>query len=725
MESPIKKLLALFGRKASMPPILDAGTTDPFVIWRSTKRVSAERAMQVYAGWVYANVRAIAEELANMELRFFRIKSDGTREELFDHELIELLNAVNDQQTGYDFRYLLGAHLEIAGNAYIHLDGVNKDKDKPESLHLLNPAEVTIKKDEENFPPRIVKYIYRQHGKIFTFNPEEILHIKYPDPADQLEGIGTVQALAQWIDSDNYAMEFNRRFFMNGARLGGFLESESAMTPEQLEYLKRSFEAVFKGVENAYKIAALPKGTKFQPASESQKDMDFANLQQVMRDKILAGFRVPRTLLGITDDVNRANAEATHYVFMLRTIKPKMRMIVSYLNEFLVPRYGDDLILDFTDPVPENRELTLQERQTALAGKPYMSVNEVREQEGLPAIENGDSVMTDFASVPLGAPKTENKTINRPGTKNNKPIKSRFARAAKRRKEIGQSIAEAAIASLKAIVENAKAVAKKNIVNATDEEYEAIHKAFVTRVTPYENRVADAIREINGKQKEEVLKNLPNAIKSANKAINKDELFNSDEWITATIDLNEPILADLYGKEGKEAAALLGIAEIDILNPETREAIRRAVELMAEKYNKTTLDLLAEKLAEGQRQGLGIDELANLVSDIYEFSDKERAQRVARTETFRIANDATEQAWKQSGVVKSIKWYTAADERVCPYCRPMHGKVVSIDENFFNKGDTLEVPGQPAMSFDYEDVGNPPLHVNCRCYIRPEEISLE
>lgn len=724
MASPLQKLFERFKRKAGVPPILDTGTADPFLIWRSTKRVSPERAMQVYAGWVYACIRAIAEELANMELRLYRVKGDGTREELFDHEVLDLLNAVNDQQTGYEFRYLLGAHLEATGNAYVHLDGVDKEGGQPEALHLLNPAGVTIKKDEESFPSRIVSYGYRQRGKLFTFEPEKILHIQYPDPADQLEGIGTVQALAQWVDADNYAMEFNRRFFLNGARLGGFLESESAVTPEQLEYLKKSFEAVFKGVENAYKIAALPKGTKFQAASESQKDMDFANLQQVMRDKILAGFRVPRTVLGITDDVNRANAEATHYVFMLRTIKPKMKMITSYLNEFLVPRYGDDLVLDFTDPVPENRELTIQERQAALGSKPYKSVNEVREEEGLPAIENGENVMTDFASVPLGAPAEESKAIHKPGAKGNgnvKPAKSRFARASKRRKEIGASIADAAAEALKSIVTKAKEITKKNIVNATDEEYEVLHKAFVTRVTPYENRMADAMREINGKQKEEVQKNLPNALK----AVDKTELFDKEKWIAATVDLNEPILVDLYGKEGKEAAALLGITEIDILSPQTREAIRRAVELMAEKYNEATLDLLVEKLTEGQRQGLGLDELGNLVSDIYEFSDKERALRVARTETFRIANDATEQAWKQSGVVKSIKWYTAADERVCPYCRPMHGKVVGIDENFFERGDTLEVPGQPALPLDYEDVGNPPLHVNCRCYIRPEEISLE
>ena len=98
---------------------------------------------------------------------------------------------------------------------------------------------------------------------------------------------------------------------------------------------------------------------------------------------------------------------------------------------------------------------------------------------------------------------------------------------------------------------------------------------------------------------------------------------------------------------------------------------------------------------------------------------------MARTETFRIANDATQEGWKQTGVVKSIKWYTAADERVCPYCDPLHGKVVGIDENFFEKGDASGGSDGTTIPLEYEDVGNPPLHVSCRCYIRPEEISID
>jgi hypothetical protein len=39
---------------------------------------------------------------------------------------------------------------------------------------------------------------------------------------------------------------------------------------------------------------------------------------------------------------------------------------------------------------------------------------------------------------------------------------------------------------------------------------------------------------------------------------------------------------------------------------------------------------------------------------------------VAKTESYRPANFANLQAWQKSGVVSTVKWYTAEDDRVCP-----------------------------------------------------------
>ena len=46
----------------------------------------------------------------------------------------------------------------------------------------------------------------------------------------------------------------------------------------------------------------------------------------------------------------------------------------------------------------------------------------------------------------------------------------------------------------------------------------------------------------------------------------------------------------------------------------------------------------------------------------------------------------------------------------------MDGKIIGIDDNFFDQGDAFDVGGQ-SMMLDYEDVGTPPLHSMCRCCV--------
>lgn len=723
----INKFLGAFGLqiKASQSIPLSEGISggDPFGIWQGSKKINAEIAMSLNKGWVYACVRAIAEEISNMDLRLYRVTKDGN-EEVREHELLDLLEGVNPHMTGIDLRYQTGSHMELTGNAYWYLEGVKKESDKPTAIYPLNPKYIRIQKAD--LPDFVAGYEYRIGTKTRTFQPFEILHFKIPDPNDPYEGIGTLQAIMEWINSDNYATQVNLNYFKNGARLSGILESETFTTADQLEYIKRSFKQVYMGAENAYQVAALPKGVKYTSISDNPKDMDFANLQSTMRDKILAGFRVPKTILGTSEsETNRATAETANYVFAARTIKPKMQLIVSYLNEFLVPRYGEDLFLDFVDPVPENRELEIQEMAAATGNSPILSPNEARERYfGEKPVKGGDALMQPFNLQPLGAPEKQTapakQTVKMAGT--SKPT-TRNARANKARKSMAGDIAKSIVDLADAIGKQAQEVKKKSITDLTDDEYEVIYKVFLTRVTPYQNALAAKVRDFNAQQKAEVQANLPKAVKT--KAIDPADLFNKDTFVGALVDLATPVLTELYGKEGAAAAELIGQGGMDVLTPEVRKALKESIELMSNNYNDATLELLKGKLEQGISEGASLPELTDLVSQVYEFSDEVRAERVAETETFRVANTANKETWKQGGTVQTIKWYTAADERVCPWCAPQHGKVISIDENFYNKGDSVEgTDGAKPLAIDYTDIGSPPLHVSCRCYIRPEEIAL-
>ena len=120
---------------------------------------------------------------------------------------------------------------------------------------------------------------------------------------------------------------------------------------------------------------------------------------------------------------------------------------------------------------------------------------------------------------------------------------------------------------------------------------------------------------------------------------------------------------------------------------------------MARSYNETTLAQLKQVLSEKLTQpgGTNLAELTEAVDGVYSFADETRAGLIAKTESFRAANWANKEAWEESGVVKTLKWYTAEDDHVCPQCQALDGTVVGIEDKFFD--DT------------YSDGDTPPRHL--------------
>lgn len=708
---------------------VDLGS-DPLAIWRpgGSKTIPASKAMDQNTGWVYASVHAIADEVSNISFRLFQIDNNGDHVEKFDHELLDLLDGVNDFQTGPELKYLIAAHLKLAGNAYLLLEGVKNFDDQPNAIFTLNPGNMKIVLDKTVYPYKVDHYEYTIDGRKFKYKPYEIVHIKSPDPSDPYMGIGTVQNIAMWIDNDNYAMEYNRKFFINGARIDGVLETQNT-TDSEIMSLKTSFESSHAGVENAYKTPVLPKGVVFKPMQATAKDMDFAKLLDTTRDRILAGFRVSKTILGTAEsDTNRATAETADYVFAKRTIKPLMTMIVSYLNERLVPRFGDDIYLSFIDPTPEDKQYRIKEMQAAIGNQPVMSVNEAREAYlGLGPIDNGDEVMVSSTMNGIGTPSKEN-TGEKPkkavSKKNGKPsakkriIKTRFAKNAEIRKGIVEILAEKVAASVLKI--NEKPLHKMDKV-----EYATVYQKFAERVTEYESEIRKAVVKINHDQQKEVEKNLGKFMGDKTQKATVPDMFNLENWIQVTTDALTPILTELYGKEGASAAEAYGLGKFDTNTEAAKRALDNAVSKLAKSYNETTMAQLKSKISEGLANGESLAQIKDTVAGIYEFADTNRASLVATTETFRVANEATKEGWRQTGVVKTIRWYTAEDEKVCQYCWEQDGKSISIDDNFYDNGDTVPGVDGGLMDVNYGDVGAPPLHPDCRCYVQPDEVSID
>ncbi len=716
-----------------LSPGIEVGD-DSMAIYRpgGSKTVPASKAMDANHGWVYAGVKAIADEIANTEFRLFAVDAEtGDQIEQPEHELLDLLDAVNDFQTGPELKHLIASHLELTGNAYLLLAGVKNDKDKPTAIYTLNPGSVKVALDKTTYPYKVTGYQFTLEGRKYIYKPYEIVHLKYPDPSDPYVGLGAVQAIAPWIDLDSYGTESNRQFFIRGAQLGKVLKSEM-ISEAEINAMRISFDENHSGTDNAHRTTVLPKGVDFANPTVNGKDMDYAKLLDATRDRILGGLRVGKTLLGSAEsDTNRATAETADYVFAKRVIKPKMQLICSYLNERLVPRYGEGIYLSFIDPTPEDKNFRTLEMQAATASQPVLSVNEARENYmGLGPVTGGDTVKVASTMTDVGGPEPVNdtpekgmlrKTAGLPGAKKAaaRITATRFTRTAKLRSTMSEDLADK-------ITKRLLEMKLKGIHELSHDEYHAVWASFVSRVEAHQPALRDTVVKLNNDQSEEVLANLPALYEKHKDVITDAELFAEEKWVSATIDALTPELRAIAEEESKNASAAVGKPGVNILEDEAAaKALDERIALMAKTYNSTTLSALKDTLAKGLAAGEGLDHLTERVKSVYEYSDQYRAERLARTESFAIANYSTKEAWKQTGVVTTIKWYTAEDDHVCEFCDALDGTVIGIEDNFASVGSSITGAKGGSYNVDYADVGVPPLHPDCRCYAQPEDVSIE
>lgn len=652
--------------------------------------------------WVFVCTNAIAKNISAIELKLRKYNTSGDDEEIYDHEVLALLQKPNRFQTGKDFMYMIAAHLELTGNAYILKDDIKN----PKELLPLLPSQVTIKYDKEN--PAVVQYVVRGYGKQKTYDSEFIIHIKQPNPQNIFKGKGTLEAIAEWVDVDSAATEFNRLFFQNGAAPSGILKTD-ATDQKGLKIAKEGFEMRYQGALNMHKTAVLPKGAEYTALS-SPKDMQFTEADARFRDKILSGFGVPKSVVGIVEDVNRANAESSNYVFMAFTIDPKMKNIVSYLDYMLLEAFGlKGHYFTYDNIIPDNEDLKLRKNQTALAGQAYESINEVRASEGKPPIENGDYVMGGAFAIPIGKPSEKSAGDGQPREKQTKKMNIRF-RGVHQKEDLTDGIFSKVADSL----------AKKTKEAIREQK----HQKFITRVTPYESKFAKSVLAVNEEMKKIVLENLDDE-KAHGTWGHRKSLISTDRVEALFVSMTIPVLQDLNKEEGQAQLDDLEIpTPFNPMNERIQKRIKDTLKLTSQSYTETTLRLLNDQLDEGVAAGESMDKLKERVASVFELTNEYRAEAIARTTVFGVANASAREAYIQSEVVSTVMWHTAEDEMVCEFCEPMNGKVVDVDADFFKAGQTLtgRDGGKIAITgFNQED---PPVHPNCRCFTLAEDIEV-
>ena len=165
----------------------------------------------------------------------------------------------------------------------------------------------------------------------------------------------------------------------------------------------------------------------------------------------------------------------------------------------------------------------------------------------------------------------------------------------------------------------------------------------------------------------------------------------------------EPEALKIAKVSGKAALLRLGVKTPFITEGNISVWLKNFAKVDAGLINETTRKKLSKQLYEGLEAGEGIPEIKDRVKGVYKIRGDKEAIRIARTQTGRVINQASVEAYNQTDVVDRKEWIATMDDRVRPAHAEADGQIVDKDKPFSVGGE----------------LKNAPNDINCRCAVAP------
>lgn len=673
--------------------------------WRQPPARKSSEYLDAYKSWVYLCVRKNSQAFSDLELNLYRGNKQDP-EEIESHPALDLLYYVNEFMDHNILLQLTQTYFELTGENYWYIEP--KSNGEPTIIIPLRPDLMTVLPSKSG-DKLIGGYTYMVNGgEEIRFEPEEIIRMVYPNPKNIYRGIGVVEAAALAIDTDEFAATYNRNFFYNSAIPKGVFTTETKLTKTTRARLENSINEKHQGIKKSHKPMLLEGGITWQEMGTSQKDMEFLNQRKFSRSEIFSMFDIPEDLIN-TENSNRASVSEAINIYMKFGIKPRMKAFVSMLNEFYLPLFGNDLFFDFVDPSPLDIDQNVQ-----IANTVPMTDNEKRGLFGLPDIgPDGDIIR-----MPNQTPSTEPVQLS---YKRGKELNYQARPATQLEANTSELLKEAKndIRDLYELKNRKKQLvfSKSSLELATDDEIykfspkqkDIVWKLFDVGAEKTEKQYWRKYRKYLRGQRDRVISRL-----QSRKAIKQvsDIGFNLPAEKAVFVAAFRDFVTKTINVTGNRTLSFVGVGnrQFDIEASAVQRFINKSAFEYVNDINRTTRDRLQKALEEQIAEGSSIPEISTIIENVYEEIQEGHAVTIARTETIKLLNWATEQGYDQSGVVRGKEWLSSRDNRVRHTHAPgtgVDGEIKRLGERFSNGVIT---PGYGGPS---EEV------VNCRCTIIP------
>ena len=348
--------------------------------------VTPDSAFKVNA--IYSAVSLIADTIATLPLDAY-IRIDGERK-AFRPKPSWVTQPDVDLISKEPFYNSVIVSLLLDGNAFIR---VYRDQSgRPLNLVVLNPTDVEVTRNG------IGRVMYRVANHDELYSQEQVLHIVDVLKPGHIRGVSRVEAL-----KDNWGLAlaleaFASRYFGQGVTMAGHIEFPGNLTPEQAKDLSDAFSSRHGGFRKSHKVGILSAGAKFVPDQVDNDSAQFLDSRRMAVEDVARAFNIPPHLLGLPGTNTYSSVEQNNIAFVTHTLRPIIQKLEGAFSTLLSAETGGvNAFLKFSiDGLLRGDANSRFAAYSNGLQSGWLTVNDVRRLEDLPAIEGGD-----IARVPL------------------------------------------------------------------------------------------------------------------------------------------------------------------------------------------------------------------------------------------------------------------------------------------------------------------------------------
>lgn len=657
-----------------------------------------------------AVVNKIASDLSYAGGKLYEVDANGEEKEVKEHPFLDFWDNPNPlfEFTANAIWKLQEIYLLLKGEGYFIV----------ERRHDGTPAELwPVPTHWVAETPYLNNPFYRvqlSNGNSMQVSVDDMFVMKNLNPMDPFRrGLGQAEAIADEIEIDEYAAKFQKKFFYNDATPSLLISAPGSQKEERERFLE-TWRNKFTGVNNSHKVAVIGAELTVNKLADNMKDLDMINGRIFIRDSVLEHFGMPREIMGITENSNRATAEAAQYIYAKNVLTPRLSDRQKAINKQLLPYFGNNLIWRFDDIIPHDKEY---EKTLAIEGwnNGLLTKDEAREKMSMPEAVNGKIYKIQYTDIYVDA----DMDLTELSMTDETDIDDESISVSNEETEgeIEVSYNDQKMMKMEEEIKNKQSLAAGRSLDQARREQERKFESVTMRYFNNQGKQIKKALEGSHKAEGDIWESLNMTEDEFNRLPEEEKRRLTEEFVRGLIDwdkeegilknLFEPLWTETYSKGAEGTKTVYKLNQVD--QPKLVDTARLKGGERITRITKVTKENVRRIIVEGLETGKGRNELTNSIVKAMNTSSA-RARTIAAQEcnTSLLAGNF-DMALK--GGFSKKTWHVTNVSKARDTHKELNGKTVGIKEAFVtSKGNRLMQPCDPDCKVAEETV-------NCHCYL--------